>query len=418
MNYINKLSELIQQNSPDTIEYIEDLKEMRELQQALNDNPEFRNQYHKMLNTYYLNNGMYNKLNTQYLDDEQRTFISLISNSPYQPQNRYRQYILNYYAQNLDKKMEAINQQLASHLSKDSVGLKDHVRDFVRNYYGRVPGISAGLQNIKLNLPMQIKQNKQTDNMLKNIYYFIQIGQCLQFKVDGFPKNQCLYLIYGMAVYFGWLKYKNGEFENVVDLIKYLQSYIQLNLMSMCFDSEILTDEDKPWSLVTFIDYKHGPSKTTNFRYQNAKNYITENREYLNTKLYDDEKGLYILTEMKREDVEMAWSSLECRYQEIKYADDEKEKETKINQLINLWFDSQLMTRSTCLIGCMLIMIFNEKMIEFKDKEMPDWMSILKGDYVDSFEFKEGLEDKGINEPLLNDVLFTLNFYCYRLNQL
>lgn len=385
MQFINRLTELIQHNSTDTLEYIDDLNEVREIQQGINENKELRKQYNEMINSFYLSNGILPKVSYKYLNDEQKTYMNLMTQKEYNPNNRYRQHILNYYSQHLEDRMHDIN--------------LEYIRDdFAKNYYAMLPGLDSGLEKIQPQ-PLNLKPSV----MANYIPLFIKIGECLQFDVEGFPKNELLYLLYGMAVWYAYVQ----KFTTFKELVLYLQSFIQLNLLSKCFSSLKLTFEGKPWNLVTFIEFKRGNIRTSNYRYSIAKKYITNDRTYNNTKLIEDDKGLYILTEMTEDTINKTWDKLEELYASAQY-----------NELITLWFDSQLMTRSTCLIGCMLIMVLNGKLVKFSKEEMPDWKAILTGNFEGTYEFI-GEFDKittGTETPTLNDVLFTLNAYTQMQN--
>lgn len=385
MQFINRLTELIQHNSTDTLEYIDDLNEVREIQQGINENKELRKQYNEMINSFYLSNGILPKVSYKYLNDEQKTYMNLMTQKEYNPNNRYRQHILNYYSQHLEDRMHDIN--------------LEYIRDdFAKNYYAMLPGLDSGLEKIQPQ-PLNLKPSV----MANYIPLFIKIGECLQFDVEGFPKNELLYLLYGMAVWYAYVQ----KFTTFKELVLYLQSFIQLNLLSKCFSSLKLTFEGKPWNLVTFIEFKRGNIRTSNYRYSIAKKYITNDRTYNNTKLIEDDKGLYILTEMTEDTINKTWDKLEELYASAQY-----------NGLITLWFDSQLMTRSTCLIGCMLIMVLNGKLVKFSKEEMPDWKAILTGNFEGTYEFI-GEFDKittGTETPTLNDVLFTLNAYTQMQN--
>ena len=59
---------------------------------------------------------------------------------------------------------------------------------------------------------------------------------------------------------------------------------------------------------------------------------------------------------------------------------------------IKMWFDSQLLTRSTCLIGCMLIILKERKYIEFIKDEMPDWKSIGMGTFEGTYITGEDID--------------------------
>lgn len=379
--YFEKLNELCELNSFDFIEYYEDFCEMRETKEMLMKNEEFRKTMKKILNKFCLSNGLYYRIDKFNLEEEEKTFLSLITSTRYQPQNRYRQHILKYYFDNLDKQMKDIN--------LESLG-----SDFCKNYYAGVPGISSGLK--KETVP-QPSLNKSSLNL--NIGDLIKYGEQFQFDVEGFPKNQFLYLLFGLCVY----DVINTEHKTFKDLINHIQAFIQLNILSKCFNGLLFSNdgEKQPFNLLTFIDIKDGDLTKPNKRYQVAKKYITKDKPKGMTKLKDDERGLYILTEYTTSQIKRLWDELEQLYLNKDY-----------DGLINKWFDSQCLTRSTCLIGCILISVLKNKIIKFKTDEMPDWKSILTGDYLGTFdEITDIPKAEDFKNLTLNDVLFIFKFY-------
>lgn len=379
--YFEKLNELCELNSFDFIEYYEDFCEMRETKEMLMKNEDFRKTMKKILNKFCLSNGLYYRIDKFNLEEEEKTFLSLITSTRYQPQNRYRQHILKYYFDNLDKQMKDIN--------LESLG-----SDFCKNYYAGVPGISSGLKKETVPQPCL---NKSSLNL--NIGDLIKYGEQFQFDVDGFPKNQFLYLLFGLCVY----DVINTEHKTFKDLINHIQAFIQLNILSKCFNGLLFSNdgEQQPFNLLTFIDIKDNDQIKPNKRYQIAKKYISDKKPKGMTKLKDDDRGLYILTEYTTSQIKRLWDELEQLYLNKDY-----------DGLINKWFDSQCLTRSTCLIGCILISVLKNKIIKFKTDEMPDWKSILTGDYLGTFdEITDIPKAEEFKNLTLNDVLFIFKFY-------
>lgn len=390
--YFEKLNELCELNSVDFIEYYEDFIEMRETKEMLMKNEEFRKTVRKILNRFCLSNGLFYRLDKTILDDEEKTFLSLITCSRYQPANRYRQHILKYYFDNLDKTMREINlEQLGA--------------DFCKNYYDGIPGISSGLKKETISQPVL---NKCLLNL--NIGELIKYGEQFQFNVEGFPKNQFLYLLFGLCVY----DVINSKHDTFKSLVNHIQSYLQINILSKCFNGLLFSTDElrsgaevkQPFNLITFIDFKDQDQPRKNLRYQVAKKYINKDKPQGLTKLKDDDKGLYILTEYTRKQIKTLWEELEQLYLNKDY-----------DKLLNKWFDSQCLTRSTCLVGCILISVLKNKIIKFKHDEMPDWKSILNGDYNGTFEEVEDIklcseaQDEEFKPITLNDVLFILKIY-------
>lgn len=379
--YFEKLNELCELNSFDFIEYYEDFCEMRETKEMLMKNEDFRKTMKKILNKFCLSNGLYYRVDKFNLEEEEKTFLSLITSTRYQPQNRYRQHILKYYFDNLDKQMKDIN--------LESLG-----SDFCKNYYAGVPGISSGLKKETVPQPCL---NKSSLNL--NIGDLIKYGEQFQFDVEGFPKNQFLYLLFGLCVY----DVINTEHKTFKDLINHIQAFIQLNILSKCFNGLLFSNdgEKHPFNLLTFIDIKDNDQIKPNKRYQVAKKYISDKKPKGMTKLKDDDRGLYILTEYTTSQIKRLWDELEQLYLNKDY-----------DGLINKWFDSQCLTRSTCLIGCILISVLKNKIIKFKTDEMPDWKSILTGDYLGTFdEIADIPKAEEFKNLTLNDVLFIFKFY-------
>ena len=387
--YFEKLNELCEMNDVDFIEYYEDMNEMRETKELVMKNEEFRKTFKKILNRFCLSNGLYYRLDKQYLDDEEKTFLSLITHSNYQPQNRFRQAILNYYYANMNLPMKEVN-------------LENLGCDFCKNYYNGKPGLSSGLKKTEVKVP-----ELGNCSLNLNMGDLINYGSMFQFDVDGFPRNQYLYLLFGLCIY----DVIHTEHKTFKELVKHITSFVQLNLLSKCFDGEIFTETETPFNLITFIDFKEGSGLNPaaagstvrpNRRYQVAKNYVKKDVEFKGkTKLNDDDKGLYILTEYTHTQIKKLWEELEQLYANKDY-----------DALINKWFDSQCLTRSTCLVGCMLISILKNKIIRFKKDEMPDWKSILTGDYKDTFDELADIVKNPDYKPLtLNDVLFVLKIY-------
>lgn len=385
--YFEKLNELCELNDVDFIEYYEDFCEMRETKDMLMKNEEFRKTIKKILNRFSLSNGLFYRIDKNNLDDEEKTFLSLITSTRYQPQNRFRQHILKYYFENLDKPMTEIN-------------LENLGYEFVKNYYSGKPGLSSGLKKESVPQP-----NLKPCSLNLNMGDLIKYGEQFQFNVNGFPKNQFLYLLFGMCVY----DVINTEHKTFKQLVSHIQGFLQLNILSKCFNGLLFADAEDPFNLMTYIDIKDGESSlnpaaaTTrpNKRYQVAKKYISDNKPKGLTKLKDDDHGLYILTEYNKTQLKRLWDELEQLYLNKDY-----------NSLINKWFDSQCLTRSTCLVGCILISVLKNKIIKFKVDEMPDWKSILTGDFSETYEEVEDLPKAEDFKPLtLNDVLFVFKIY-------
>ena len=91
-------------------------------------------------------------------------------------------------------------------------------------------------------------------------------GKFIQFNVDGFPRNEMLYLLYGLAICSAMSK----SFNSFKDLINHLKSFIQLYLPTKCFnpiaeEKEKETVNDNYYNLITYLKTKDG---NYNYRYK------------------------------------------------------------------------------------------------------------------------------------------------------
>ena len=225
-----------------------------------------------------------------------------------------------------------------------------------------------------------------------------------------------LYLLYGLAI----VSAKNKEFQTFKDLVNYLKSFIQLYLTSKCFnpipeceEDLKMKDKDNYYNLITYLKTKDG---RFNYRYTCAAKYFDEKIPHCisgNTKMIKSEDGSeYLLTVYKtKEEMEKVWNELE----------EEFLKNGLSNELIKKWFDGQLLTRSTCLVGCMLIVmkeLENGKRVVFKENEMPDWCSIAGLDFTTTYTTSDlKITIPKIKGLTLSDVLDTLKIYCLNVRK-
>ena len=376
MTYLKDFVEHCINNSVETMEYYDDIIITREY-----NTPEM-DEFRKVVNTYFnkfcFNNGLFqkNRLKFEDLEPAQKTFLTLIGLINEAPKNRYHQHILQYYFSKLESKIEDVK--------LEDLGIK-----FMDNYYQDLPPIYVKLSKLKWNdiKPQNTKEASETlNNLLKHVKDFIIIGSSIQFNVDGFPRNEMLYLLYGLAI----CSTMSKSFNNFKDLINHLKSFIQLYLPTKCFNPIAEEKEkdkvpDNYYNLITYLKTKDG---NYNYRYKSAEKYFTDTlKKFRENKLTQyiksDDKSEYLLTVYKtKDDMIKIWDKLEEEYRKSKISD----------ELIAMWFDGQLLTRSTCLIGCMLIIMKHlrtgERII-FKPDEMPDWCSIAGKDFNTTFEIKE-----------------------------
>ena len=422
-NWVEDFAKKTMYNKTSTMEYFDSCKQTREYQII----PEVR----KIVNTYFanfcFNNGLWNRIIKEqlieYLNDTQQTFLFTVLKLKNIPKDRYNQHIQEYYFKNLETKMSDFGG-----LEKIDIPTKSKT-SFIMSYYNQSPAIFEKIKEVK-EMPIPDKKEIMDDEfsvkLLKEIPKFINLGRCLQFNVKGFIKNQLLYLLYGLALYYVKDKLNQNQYTSFEALIKDLKTFVQFNIDTKCYDVLSVekidnTEKDNYYNLITFLILgTKGNEKQYNYRYKCAEKYFdlrnSDSVAYCGNiteykKIKDDgpnaEATSYktaITTEYKtKEDVLEKWEELESEYNISGISD----------KLIIKWFDSQLLTRSTCLIGCMLILLKEGRKIEFIENEMPDWKAIGMGNIEGTYNVKDDLEDLDIDlkELKVKHVLLLLEEY-------
>lgn len=398
-NFVEEFIEYTIFNMPEVLEYYQDIKETREYQTL----PELRKVIDTYFNNFCFNNGLYYKLddNLTNKDDEKSTLLYLLTlgNRGKLPTNRYRRQIIKYY-------FEAMND---NKLIKD-VRFEDIKAFKADDYYSHRPPIYCKIINptdedlIKLRPKLEV--SKTAEQIIKHTTDFIKIGQSIQFNIKGFPMNQLLYLLVGIAIYSA----SKSKFNTFKELIDYLKSFIQLNLSSICINTIDTTkniESDNFYNLITYLMFDVDKEEY-NMRYKPAHKYFKDykldehvqvNKTLFKTK-YDETSNknqAFITTEYPtKEDVLNVWQELEDEWN--------KNNKTLSKELIVKWFDGQLLTRSTCLIGVILIILEENKIIRFEEDEMPDWKSIALNNYSNTYSLISDIPDLKIPE-ISSDVL-------------
>lgn len=424
MAYLKDFIEHCVNNSTETMEYYDDITITREYNSP--EMEEFRKIVNEHFNRFCFNNGLFqkNRLRFEYLDQTQKAFLTLIGVNNELPKNRYLQHILKFYFSKIDSKMEDIKLE---DLRVNGKWIMDDYYSDVPPIYAKIPKLSKdSILSPELKRPIS-SNDENVKEILKHLREIIIIGSSVQFNVDGFPRNEMLYLLYGLAIVSTWnrLKSENGKFKTFKELINYLKSFIQLYLTSKCFNpipecEEDLKKGEAYYNLITYLKLKREDSKEGrfNYRYACAAKYFDMKIPHSiagNTKMIKSEDGSeYLLTVYKtKEEMEKVWNELEEEFS--------KSNLSISDELIRKWFDGQLLTRSTCLIGCMLIImkeLENGKRVVFKKDEMPDWCSIAGLNFKDTLELEElSVKIPEINDLTLNDVLNTLRIYFLNLRK-
>lgn len=390
-------------NDPETINYYYEIRDFRAYSQV----KDFRKVIDENFNNFCFNNSLIHKINFGLLNDNQMLFYRILSyafDNSFKtlPSDYKNRIILEYYMKNLDKPIS-------------SLSLED-LKSVCGYWYDNIPSRYLVKQGkIKEVKEIKCESIKPNFDLIKHTLDFLKIGNSLLFNVDGFAKNQIVLLLYGMAVYYAWIKLKNKEFKSFKQLVNYLKSFIQINTYSKCLDvldyKEMKEREKEKegdfYNLITYLKFKTDEKgENYNYRYKCAEKYFKDSRRQntnLTKTVYEElpTGESYIKTVYENiDEVKKVWNDLE-----------EEFKNKGLNdKLITMWFDGQLLTRSTCLIGCMLIMLKEGKFIEFKKDEMPDWKAIAVGSYEDTYETKEEFKELKINESDLKliDVLYML----------
>ena len=398
-------------NDPDTINYYNEIREFRAYSQV----KDFRKVIDENFNNFCFNNSLIHKINFGLLNDNQLLFYRILS---YAFENGERNIFKTLPS---DFKNRLIIEYYMKHLNENIENVKlEDLKNVCGYWYDNIPSrylIKQG--KIKEVKEIAIKEIiKPNFDLINHTLDFLKIGNALLFNVDGFAKNQICLLLYGMAVYYAWIKLKNKEFKSFKQLVNYLKSFIQINTYSKCLDvldykdivtqtkgMKVINEQNDFYNLITYLKLKtDGKSVNYNYRYKCAEKYFKEQNRKTNTKTVYEELPTgesYIKTIYKNiDEVKKAWDDLEEEFKEHNLTD----------KLITIWFDGQLLTRSTCLIGCMLIMLKEGKFIEFNKDEMPDWKAIAVDTYEGTYKTKDELKvlDDVESNLKLVDVLYML----------
>lgn len=406
-NWVEDFVKKSMYNKTSTMEYFDSCKQTREYQMM----PEVR----KIINTYFasfcFNNGLWNRIIKEqlieYLNDTQQTFLFTILKLKNIPKDRYNQHIQEYYFKNLETKISDFGG-----LEKIDIPTKSKT-SFIMAYYNQSPAIFEKIKEVK-EMPIPDKKEIMNDelsiSLLREIPKFINLGKCLQFNVKGFVRNQLLYLLYGLALYYVKENLSENKYTTFEELIKALKTFVQFNIDTKCYDVlsvEKIDDskKDNYYNLITFLILEtKGNEKQYNYRYKCAEKYfdlrdsdsVSYNGNITEYKKFKDDGPNAEATSYKtaitteyttKEDVLEKWEELESEYTTNGITD----------KLIIKWFDSQLLTRSTCLIGCMLILLKEMKKIEFIKDEMPDWKAIGLGTIEGTYIVGERIEDLDVD---------------------
>lgn len=374
--YFKDLNDLSIKNTHDFIEYIEEFENMNLFNEMMK-NKQIKKMYHSIKNNYVCTNGLANKFDElQDLNDSQKAYISLVNNVPYNGDNRYYQAIHQFYHNHLHDKMGTFELE-------EIEGLIDNI--------GKYPSLRVFKKKI------ETEQNilKPNEELIKQLKTILEVGFSIQHTVvEGFATNIFNYVLSGLAIISTRQKLLNHEFKNFKEFLKYIKSFCQLYLINNVYEAVKMKDKD--YNLITFIKFKTPgiENEIYNYRYTTADEFCKEYPEYfekykkehgkeLKTTLIDDEKGKYILTKYNKKELEDLYKHFDELFQQIiKYFEEGnkpegEEYEMKIKQFVIEFFQSQCLTRSTCLIGTLMLIILLGKTIKLTG--LIDYESILTG---------------------------------------
>lgn len=413
MAYLQDFLTCAQNNSPLTMDYYDDILTTREYNEP--SLTEFRKIINDAFLSFCFNNGLFNRIKGKEhdLNDNEKAILKILNlNSDVKVRNKYLIKIINYYYNHLKSKFNEFN-------------FEEDFKDLLNDMYSGTPcaylirTIKYKFEDLKTFSTLSPTEIFDPD-LIKYTTEFIKIGECIQFNIDGFQRNQFIYLLVGIAItdILNNFHFSESTFRQ---LIQHLLNYLHLLMNVKAFDlskidfNKVEGNKEGRYSLITFTEFKRNGQMIPNHRYTPAKKYFdVENNSQVSfpgnqTKYITDDKGSYIITEYSSSDeVKKKWDSLENEFKSNGISDD----------LIKMWFDSQLLTRSTCLVGVILIILKTKKYIKFKPDEMPDWAAIAGKDYTSTFDELNDLKVPEVKNITVEKVLCCLNNYVENIKNM
>ena len=383
----------IKQNDDSLIQIIEELRQT----QYYSSLPK---QLQQLINTALFDNGVFNKLDFSLLNENQRFAICLWTlNFNDSFNNKYYIELFRWYQKHLNESIEKSNYNQL---------------DFIVDYYQKTPSSFV----IKDSAPFKYEPPKLKNKHLKYISDLIKIGSCIQFNCPGFIKNEFIYLISGLCVVYH--SNKCLSFKYFKDLIHSIQSFIQLIPNSISIDASLFAKDKKHYGLSTQLlfnenkGYEDEEQTNFNYRYKPAFDYLKDETKGGRTQITKDETGMRLNTDYDEQQLKELWEQLQTEFTQIKTASNEDEKIKSIKQLLITWFDSQVLTRSTCLSGVLLLMILTHRKIKLLNNQLIDWKAIITSNIDDTYELLEKydyIEMNDFKELSLLDVLTITKYY-------
>lgn len=408
MAYLQDFLTCAQNNSTLTMDYYDDILTTREYNEP--SLTEFRKIINDAFLSFCFNNGLFNRIKGKEhdLNDNEKAILKTLNlNSDVKVRNKYLIKIINYYYNHLKSKFNEFN-------------FEEDFKDLLNDMYSGTPcAYLIRTKGYKFE-DLKTETLNPDPDLIKYTSEFIKIGECIQFNIDGFQRNQFIYLLVGIAIADVMNNFQNTESTLSLtfrQLIQHLLNYLHLLMNVKAFDlskidfNKVEGNKEGRYSLITFTEFKRNGQMIPNHRYTPAKKYFEAQdlKQSNATKYITDDKGSYIITEYSSSDeVNIRWNDLENEFKTNGISDD----------LIKMWFDSQLLTRSTCLVGVILIILKTKKYIKFKQDEMPDWAAIAGKDYITTFDELDDLKVPKVKNITVEKVLCCLNNYVENIKNM
>ncbi len=243
----------------------------------------------------------------------------------------------------------------------------------------------------------------------------INIGEFIKYDCKYFYDSELLYLLCGLCV----VNAKNVDINSFDDLFNYIYGFLQLLPFNKVFKPTIFKNESTPeYNLTTFIKNKNH----YNHRYKMCEKYIItkptdplkddDNANKNRTKLIQTQSDIYIQTTIKLDEVDGIYAKLNELYQV--YMND-----SSIDNLMELYKQfvcNQLLTRSSCLFGLLMVNILqflnNKPFIKPLKNEQLDWCAILNPDKINEcYELVDMKVDFTLEKLRVGDVLCYSEYY-------
>ena len=404
--YFKDLNDLSIKNTIDYIDYCSEF-ENSNIFNELMKNKQIKKMYYSIKNNFVCTNGLANRFDELCdLTDSQKAYICLLDNRPYDGSNRYYQHIHQYYHQHLHDKMGTFE--------------LEEIPDLIDNI-GKYPSIRI----YKTSITTEQNILKPNDELIKHLKDILEVGFSIQHsEVKGFATNIFNYVLSGLCIMSSYQRLKMNEFKDFEEFLKYIKSFCQLYLINNVY--EAIKMKDKDYNLITFIKFKTPgiENEIYNYRYTTADEFCKEYKDdpKNKTKLVDDEKGKYILTKMNKKELKDLYKQFDEMFKQIKetFIKIHSDKETtdeeikKYNEMVDTFiiefFKSQCLTRSTCLIGTLMLIILKGHLIKLTG--LIDYEAILTGK-ITKYELDKSIDDyvdKCYDNLTLSDVLM-----CFKI---